>query len=134
MYGMSSNSSGNSQELNASNDDLQSLNQALNQEIEELYQEVEDLHRETAMLMGLMAGGYAYFLQRLMLAHQQPMGLTPDACEQIVVDALKRILSSQERFGYDFLAEIQAVLQKMHQPMPLDAYLARVASGEPKEP
>ena len=114
---------GNSHALNNSNDDIQSLNQ----EIDELYKEVEDLHQETAMLMGIMAGSYAYFLQHLMLGHQHQTGLTVEVCEQIVVDALKRIQSSQERFGYDFLAEIQAVLQKMNQPIPLEPYLARLS-------
>jgi hypothetical protein len=101
-------------------------NQELNQEIEDLYLEVEELHRETAVLMGLMAGSYAYFLQRLMLAHQDSSGLSAQDCEKIVVDALKRVQSSQNRFEYDFLSEIQAVLQKMSQPLSLDPYLEQI--------
>lgn len=98
----------------------------LNQEIEALYEEVEDLHRETDVLTGLMAGGYAYFLQQLMRGHQHQTGLTAEACEQILLDALKRILSSQERFGYDFLTDIQSALQKMSQPLALEIYLQKI--------
>jgi hypothetical protein len=101
-------------------------NQELNQEIEDLYLEVEELHRETAILAGLMAGSYAYFLQRLMLAHQDQTGLSSQDCEKIVVDALNRVQSSQNRFEYDFLSEIQAVLQKMSQPLSLDPYLQQI--------
>jgi hypothetical protein len=103
-------------------------NQELNQEIEDLYLEVEELHRESALLTGLMAGSYAYFLQRLMLGHQGESGLSAQECEQIVVDALKRIRSSQSRFEYDFLSEIQAALQKMSRPLPLDPYLDQTQS------
>ncbi len=96
---------------------------ALNQEIEELYREVEDLHQETGMLLGLMSGSYAYFLQQLMLKHQAQEPLTPENCEKIVVDSLKRILITQNRYDYDFLAEIQAALSKMSQPTPFEDYL-----------
>jgi hypothetical protein len=102
------------------------LNQQLNQEIEDLYLEVEELHRETALLTGLMAGSYAYFLQKLMLGHQGQAGLSAEECEQIVVDALKRIQSSQKRFELNFLAEIETVLQKMSQPLPLEPYLQQM--------
>lgn len=101
-------------------------NQELNQEIEDLYLEVEELHRETALLTGLMAGSYAFFLQHMMLAHQNQMGLSAQDCEKIIVDALKRVQSSQDRFEYDFLSEIQAVLQKMSQPLSLDPYLQQI--------
>lgn len=101
-------------------------NQELNQEIEDLYLEVEELHRETALLTGLMAGSYAYFLQHLMLGHQSQTGLSTQDCEKIVVDALMRVQASQNRFEYDFLSEIQAVLQKMSQPLSLDPYLQQI--------
>jgi hypothetical protein len=81
------------------------LNQQLNQEIEDLYLEVEELHRETALLTGLMAGSYAYFLQKLMLGHQGQAGLSAEECEQIVVET---------------------VLQKMSQPLPLEPYLQQM--------
>ncbi|OLP20360.1 hypothetical protein BST81_01100 [Leptolyngbya sp. 'hensonii'] len=113
-------------------DDREDL-QSLNREIDDLYAEVEDLHQQTAMLTGFLAGGYAYFLQRFMLAHQQQTGMTPEVCEQIVVDALKRILSSQKRFEFDFLAEIQTVLNKMSQPIPLDPYLGQIEDSKQQE-
>ncbi|MEB3338893.1 MAG: hypothetical protein VKJ46_15595 [Leptolyngbyaceae bacterium] len=114
--------------FNSDGDTLQSLNA----EIDDLYKEVEELHQETAILMGLMSGSCAYFLQQLMVGHRQETGLSAEACEQIVVNALKRIVSSQERFGYDFLAEIQAVLQKMSRPIALDPYLEQVI-GQQKQ-
>ena len=96
---------------------------ALNQEIEELYREVEDLHQETAMLLGLMSGSYAYFLQQLMVKHQAQEPLTPENCEKIVVDSLKRVLATQKRYNYDFLTEIKTALSKMSQPTPFEDYL-----------
>lgn len=97
----------------------------LNREIDDLYLEVEALHEETALLQGLMAGSCAYFMHQLMLAHQGQNGLTAAACEQIVVDALKRMQSTQERFGYEVLSEIEAVLQKMSRPLSLEPYQPR---------
>jgi hypothetical protein len=96
--------------------------QALNQEIDDLYLEVEELHHETAVLQGLMAGSCAYFMQQLMLGHQSQTGLTAQVCEQIVINALQRILSTQNRFGYEVLPEIEAVLEQMSQPLSLDRY------------
>jgi hypothetical protein len=99
---------------------------ALNREIDDLYHEVEELHHETAMLQGVMAGSCAYFIQQLMLADQSQQGLSAEQCQQIVVDALKRILSSQKRFEYDFLTDIAAVLEKMDQSTALNNYLKRI--------
>ncbi|MCM1983438.1 hypothetical protein [Lyngbya confervoides] len=110
---------------------------ALNQEIEDLYAEVEDLHAETGLLLGLMAGSYAYFLQQLMMAHQTQQSMTPDACEKIIVDALRRILTTQSRldqqqFQPNLLGEIKGVLAKMSQPIPLDEYLRQAAASQPE--
>ncbi|MBW4552856.1 MAG: hypothetical protein KME35_17355 [Aphanocapsa sp. GSE-SYN-MK-11-07L] len=88
--------------------------EALNREIDDLYREVEELHHETAMLQGVMAGSCAYFIHQLVLGHQSQQGLSPEQCQQLVIDALKRIRSSQNRFEYDFLTDIEAVLDKMH--------------------
>jgi hypothetical protein len=100
--------------------------EALNREIDDLYHEVEELHHETEMLQGVMAGSCAYFIHQLMLGHQSQQGLSSEQCQRIVVDALKRILSSQKRFEYDFLTEIEAVLAKMSQPAALNDYLEKI--------
>ena len=59
--------------------------------MEELEQELEALRQENTLLQGLMTGGYAYFLHHFMIGHQSQMGLTSNACEQIVIDAIKRV-------------------------------------------
>jgi hypothetical protein len=100
--------------------------EALNREIDDLYCEVGDLHQETAMLQGVMAGSCAYFLHQLMLGHQNQQGLSPEQCQQLVIDALKRLRSSQNRFEYDFLTDIEAVLDKMDQANALQAYLEEI--------
>jgi hypothetical protein len=86
-----------------------------------LQQELDELRHENALLMGLMTGGYAYFLRQLMVGHQK--GLSAADCEQAIVDALKRVLSTQERFGCEYLAEIEAILVKMTQTVALEPYV-----------
>ncbi|WP_404784536.1 hypothetical protein [Altericista sp. CCNU0014] len=94
---------------------------------EDLQQELDALRHDNALLLGLMAGGYAYFLRQLMVGHQQ--GLSPTACEQTIVDALKRVLSTQERFGCEYLAEIEAALANMTQTVPLESYLKQITAA-----
>jgi hypothetical protein len=93
--------------------------------MEEFYQELELLRHENEILLGLMAGGYAYFLRQLMVGQQTPDGLSPDVCEQTIMDALRRVQSTQRRFGYEYLAEIEAVLTKMTNTLPLATYLKK---------
>jgi 7-cyano-7-deazaguanine synthase in queuosine biosynthesis len=85
--------------------------------------ELELLRYENEILLGLMAGGYAYFLRQLMVGQQTPDGLSPSACEQTIVDALRRVQSTQMRFGYEYLTEIEAALSKMTKTLPLKLYL-----------
>ncbi len=100
--------------------------EALNREIDDLYHEVEELHHETAMLQGVMAGSSAYFIHQLMLGHQSQQGLSAEQCQQLVVDALKRLRSSQNRFEYDFLTDIEAILEKKYPSNPLKDYLEQI--------
>lgn len=93
-------------------------------------QELELLRQEKMILLGLMAGGYAYFLRQFMIGHHNPTGLSPDLCEQTILDALKRVVSTQERFGYEYLSEIEAALTRMSQAYPLEPYVRQVASPE----
>jgi hypothetical protein len=93
--------------------------------MEELYRELELLRHENDILLGLMAGGYAYFLRQLMVGQQTPDGLSPDVCEQTVIDALRRVQSTQTRFGYEYLAEIEAALDKMTKTLSLAPYLKK---------
>jgi hypothetical protein len=95
--------------------------------IEELLQELEVLRQENSVLQGLMMGGYAYFLRQFMVGHLTSNGLAASICEETILDALQRILSTQNRFGYEYLSEIEAVLQKMTQTVPLDPYLRKAA-------
>lgn len=94
---------------------------------EDIQQELEALRHENALLMGLMTGGYAYFLRQLMVGHQH--GLSAAACEQAIVDALKRVLSTQERFGCEYLAEIEDVMSKMTQTVALEPFLQQAAAA-----
>lgn len=95
------------------------------QELDERDQEIERLQQEKMILLGLMAGGYAYFLRQFMIGHHSE-GLTPDVCEQTILDALKRVLATQERFGYEYVSEIEAALARMSQAQPLTPYIQQV--------
>lgn len=99
--------------------------------MEELEQELEALRQENTLLQGLMTGGYAYFLHHFMVGHQSQMGLTADACEKIVVDAIQRVLSTQNRFKCEYLGEIAAILDKMSTVVPLDPYLQKAPNNRP---
>ncbi len=105
---------------------------ALNNEIEDLYLEVEELHSETAMLQGIIAGSYAYFFSRIAEGHQSQQGLTPEVCEGIILDSLKRLLSTQNRFDYPLVQDIEAALAKMPGTANLADYVAK-ASKEPRD-
>ncbi len=94
--------------------------------MDERDQELELLRQEKMILLGLMAGGYAYFLRQFMIGHHTPEGLTPELCEQTILDALRRVLSTQERFGYEYLSEIEAALARMSQAHPLEPYVQKV--------
>jgi hypothetical protein len=98
--------------------------------MEELYQELELLRHENDILLGLMAGGYAYFLRQLMVGQQTPDGLSPDVCEQTIIDALRRVQSTQTRFGYEYLEEIEAVLARMTKTLPLASYLESIENSK----
>jgi|GEM_PF-3118696 len=98
--------------------------------MEELEQELEALRHENTLLQGLMIGGYAYFLHHFMVGHQSQMGLTADACEQIVIDALKRVLSTQDHFQCEYLHEIEAILNKMTTVVPIEPYLQKVSATQ----
>ena len=98
--------------------------------MEELYQELELLRHENDILLGLMAGGYAYFLRQLMVGQQTSEGLSSDVCKQTIIDALQRVQSTQTRFGYEYLEEIEAVLARMTKTLPLASYLEE--SGKPE--
>jgi hypothetical protein len=98
--------------------------------MEELYRELELLRHENDILLGLMAGGYAYFLRQLMVGQQAPDGLSPDACEQTIIDALRRVQATQTRFGYEYLEEIKTILDKMTKTLPLASYLEKVGNSE----
>ncbi|MCG9891770.1 MAG: hypothetical protein MH252_11915 [Thermosynechococcaceae cyanobacterium MS004] len=91
--------------------------------LEALQEELDQLHHENELLLGLMAGGYAYFLRQLMVGQHSPSGLSAEACQQTIRDALRRVQSTQVRFGYEYLAEIEAVLNRMSQTIPLSSYL-----------
>ncbi len=95
---------------------------------EDLQNELDALRHDNALLLGLMAGGYAYFLRQLMIGHQK--GLSAADCEQTILDALKRVLSTQERFSCEYLAEIEAALAKMTQTVPLEPYLKKIAVAQ----
>jgi hypothetical protein len=98
--------------------------------MEDLHRELELLRHENDILLGLMAGGYAYFLRQLMVGQQTPDGLSPAVCEQTIVDALRRVQSTQMRFGYEYLEEIEAVLDKMTKTLPLASYLKKDENPE----
>ena len=91
--------------------------------------DLQTLIEAQKLLLGLMVGGSAYFLRQLMIGHQSGKGLTAEDCEQAIVDALKRIHSTQERFGYEYLSEIEAVLQKMSKTVPLASYWQQATQG-----
>jgi hypothetical protein len=95
---------------------------------EDLQQELETLRHENALLMGLMTGGYAYFLRQLMVGHQN--GLSAADCEQTIVDALKRVISTQERFECEYLAEIDAILSKMTQTIALEPFIQKAKAAQ----
>jgi hypothetical protein len=100
---------------------------------EDVQQELDTLKHENALLMGLMTGGYAYFLRQFMVGHQN--GLSAQDCERAIVDALKRVLSTQDRFDCEYLADIEAILSKMTQTIPLEPYIekAKFARAQPVE-
>ncbi len=95
---------------------------------EDIHQELEALRHENALLMGLMTGGYAYFLRQLMVGHQN--GLSAADCKQTIVDALTRILSTQDRFGCEYLAEIEAILSKMTQTVDLEPFVQQAEAAQ----
>lgn len=90
---------------------------------EDLQQELEALRHENALLTGLMTGGYAYFLRQFMVGLHNGLGAV--ACEQAIVDALKRVLSTQERFDCEYLADIETILLKMTHTVALEPYLEK---------
>lgn len=89
------------------------------------------LRQDNEVLLGLMIGGYAYFLRQLMVGHQSPDGLSQETCEQTIIDALKRIISTQERFSCEYLTEIEANLAKMTQTVPLKPYINQITEVKP---
>lgn len=99
---------------------------------EDVQQELETLRHENELLMGLMTGGYAYFLRQFMVGHHQN-GLSDQACEQAIVDALKRVLSTQDRFDCEYLADIETILLKMSHTVALEPYIekAKFARAQP---
>jgi hypothetical protein len=99
------------------------------EDINSLINEVDELRHENAVLLGLMAGGYAYFFRQLMMGHQTAQGLSAEVCDRILVDALKRVMSTQARFGYEYLAEIEAALEKMTMAVPLKPYLEKAGES-----
>jgi hypothetical protein len=94
----------------------------------DIQEELDALRHDNALLLGLMAGGYAYFLRQFMIGHQN--GLSAADCEQTILDALKRVLSTQERFSCEYLAEIEAALAKMTQTVPLEPYLQKITAPQ----
>jgi hypothetical protein len=98
--------------------------------MEDLHQELELLKHENDILLGLMAGGYAYFLRQLMVGQQTPEGLSAEVCKQTIADALRRVQSTQTRFGYEYLEEIEAVLNRMTKTLPLASYLEQGGKSE----
>jgi hypothetical protein len=90
---------------------------------EDIQQELDTLRHENALLMGLMTGGYAYFLRQFMIGHQN--GLSAQDCERAIVDALKRVLSTQDRFDCEYLADIEAILLKMSHTVALEPYIEK---------
>jgi hypothetical protein len=96
--------------------------------MENLEQALTALRQENTLLLGLMTGGYAYFLHHFMLGHQSQEGLTAEACEKVVVDGIKRILSSQNRFQCEYLSEIEAILTRMTTVMSLEPYLQEITA------
>lgn len=102
--------------------------------MENLEQELEALRQENTLLQGLMTGGYAYFLHHFIVGHQSEMGLSAEACEKIVVDALRRVLSTQDRFQCEYLSEIEAILNKMTTVVPIEPYLQKVPPPEVPDP
>jgi hypothetical protein len=101
--------------------------------IEELQQELEALRHDNDVLLGLMTAGYAYFIRQFMVGHQSAQGLSAAVCEQTILDALKRVISTQERFGCEYLNDIAAILAKMTQTVPLEPYLKQLSEGETKQ-
>ena len=99
--------------------------------MEPLEQELEHLRQENTVLQGLITGGYAYFLHQFMVGHQSQIGLSAEACEQIVIDALRRMLSTQDRFQWEYLSEIETILDKMTTAVPLAPYLQQVPPPDP---
>ena len=106
---------------------------SLNREIDTLYEEVEALHGETGMLMGLMAGSFAFFIKKLMTAHQSQTPIDPHQCEQMAIDALRRIVSTQHRFDADLVSEIRATLNKMNAAELLQPYLDQAIAQYEKQ-
>ena len=90
---------------------------------EDIQQELDTLRHENALLMGLMTGGYAYFLRQFMVGCQH--GLSAADCDQAILDALKRVLSTQERFECEYLADIETILQKMTHTVDLKPYVEK---------
>jgi hypothetical protein len=95
--------------------------------IEALQQELDTLRHDNDVLLGLMTGGYAYFIRQFMVGHQSTEGLSAAVCEQTILDALKRVISTQERFGCEYLSDIAATLAKMSQTVPLEPYLQQLS-------
>ena len=103
----------------------------LNREIDDLYEEVESLHDETGMLLGLMSGSFGFFLKHLITAHQGGDAIAPEDCEQMVIDALRRVLSTQHKFNYDLISEIRDVMLKMDESGSFARYLDKAVSSLP---
>jgi hypothetical protein len=108
---------------------LRNMDDLQPEEIKSLVDEVDELRHENAVLLGLMAGGYAYFFRQLMMGHQTAQGLSAEVCDRILIDALKRVISTQARFGYEYLPEIEAALEKMTMTVPLKPYLEKVSES-----
>ncbi|NJM66959.1 MAG: hypothetical protein HC851_15455 [Acaryochloris sp. RU_4_1] len=96
--------------------------------MEDIEQELAVLRQENTLLLGLMTGGYAYFLHHFMLGHQSQEGLKAEDCEKVVVDAIKRMLSTQNRFQCEYLSEIAAILNRMTTVISLEPYLQEIAT------
>jgi hypothetical protein len=96
--------------------------QELDQEVEDAYLEIEELHQLTALLLGVIGGSVAYFTHHLIQAHQSGAGLPPETCAALVQDSLRRLQSTQTRFGVNLRQEIEAVLIRLESTQSLDTY------------
>ena len=70
----------------------------------------------------MLSGSFAFFLKHLIAALHAQSPLSPSDCEQIIQDALKRVISSQNRFNYDLVSDIHTTLGKMKNAEDVQTY------------